>query len=139
MKVARPPIVAAALLALALLTGACHTATTTGETYCTTLDQYRVGIQSLADLDPATADQGQYLTEWDNVLTTYNQLVAIQQDAAQAEQQAFKQAHQELDKAVKALPSSATGQEAHDTLQPLIQKVTDAQKALYTAACSPAS
>jgi Cu/Ag efflux pump CusA len=130
---------AAPLLAVALLAGACHSATTTGETYCTTLDQYRVGLQSLADLDPATADQGQYVTEWDNVLTTYNQLTAIQEDAGQAEQRAFQEAHQNLDAAVKALPSSATGQEAHDALQPLIQKVSDAEKALSAAACPNAS
>ncbi len=139
MKRALTPTMLVPLVALALLAGGCNRSTNTAETYCTTLTQYETGIQALVDLDPANASQGQYLTLWDNVLTTYNQLAEIQQDQAQAEQKAFQQAHQDLDTAVKALPSSATGDQAIAVLKPLIQKVDDAEKALSTAACAPAS
>jgi hypothetical protein len=129
----------ALILPLAVLGGACKSATTTSETYCTTLDEYKQGIQSLVALDPSTATSGQYLTAWDDVLNTYNQLTEIQQDQAQQEQQAFDAAHKALGSAVNQLPTSATGQQAHDVLSPLIDKVDTAEQALDTAACTSPS
>lgn len=93
---------------------------------CTNLARFDTAVATLRSMSPSST-VGDIRKAQDQVRTTFNDVKVSSSAVKNAKIEQLERAHQELDKAVKAVPDTATAQQANQSIAPKVSAVQAAE------------
>jgi PBP1b-binding outer membrane lipoprotein LpoB len=103
---------------------------------CTNLARFKTSVAALRSMSPSST-AGDLRKAQDQVRTTFNDVKTVAKNVQNAKVEQLEKAYEDLDKAIKGIPNTATLKQATTSIAPQVSAVQAAEAQMETGLSCP--